>query len=173
MKKFIWIALAVVFLTSFNDRTEKSGLTPNPKSPEIARLGQFVGKWVTTGYTVGDSISKSAKIESIDIYEWAPGGCFVIHRAFGRIGSLPAVSMEIIGYDSVGKKYKSHFFGADGSTSVNDLIFDQGKWYWQSNVLRGNGIFSSDGRQLVAHHEKPIDKGKWVPAMEVILNKVE
>jgi hypothetical protein len=33
-----------------------------------------------------------------DVYEWAPGGFFVHHVAYGRIGSLDVAGSEIIGY---------------------------------------------------------------------------
>jgi hypothetical protein len=161
-----------LWLTTLNFGPEKT-VSIDKKSPEVTRLEQFVGKWITAGSTAGDAASKPLGIQSTDIYEWAPGGNFIIHHTYGRIGSVNVASLEIIGYDIAEKKYKSHYFGGDGSTSINDLIFENGKWYWQAQAMRGNGIFSADGRQLIAHHEKLDNKGKWVPSMEVILNKVE
>src|SRR4051812_5350508 len=35
----------------------------------------------------------------VDVYEWMPGGFFVLHTAYGRIGDVGGGGTEIIGFD--------------------------------------------------------------------------
>ena len=60
---------------------------PQP-GPEHKRLDVFIGKWINEGYTVEAPGSPSVKIITSDVYGWMPGGFFVLHTAYGRIGNM-------------------------------------------------------------------------------------
>ena len=40
------------------------------------------------------------------MYEWVPGGFFVVHTAYGRIAGSDEGGIELIGYDSERKTYR-------------------------------------------------------------------
>jgi hypothetical protein len=60
---------------------------PKP-GPEQKRLEVFIGKWMTEGETVASEGLRAVKILASDVYEWVPGGFFVPHTAYGRVGSI-------------------------------------------------------------------------------------
>jgi hypothetical protein len=64
------------------------------------RLDVFIGRWLTEGETVASPDAPVMKIFASDIYEWAPGGFFILHTAYGRIGSMDVGGTEMIGYDA-------------------------------------------------------------------------
>ena len=75
--------------------------------PEVKRLEVFIGRWINEGYVVREDGTPGNKILTSDVYEWAPGRFFVIHPAYGRIGDAGVGGVEIIGYDTASRKYRS------------------------------------------------------------------
>jgi len=71
-----------------------------PPGPEYWPLDALIGRWMTTGHTFGPDGAPAAPITASDIYEWSPGGFFVLHTAYGTIGEQGAGGIEIIGYDA-------------------------------------------------------------------------
>jgi len=59
-------------------------------------LGVLIGKWINEGHTVATPEVPSVPILTSDVYEWAPGGFFVVHSAYGRIGDSSVGGVEII-----------------------------------------------------------------------------
>lgn len=145
---------------------------PTP-GPEHEPLNAMIGRWMTEGHIVNSDGTPGARIVASDIYEWAPGGFFVLHRAYGRIGDIGVGGIEIIGYDSAGRKYQSHFFDSQGNASRHELTIQHRTWIWQGEHARCTGGLSEDGKTLTAHHERSDDGVNWVPSMLVTLRKVE
>jgi hypothetical protein len=52
----------------------------------LDRLDVFIGRWLTEGETVATAEAPSVRILASDVYEWGPGGRFIMHPAYGRIG---------------------------------------------------------------------------------------
>jgi hypothetical protein len=92
---------------------------PAKPSPEVKRLEVFSGRWINEGHVVQEDGTPGSKILASDVYEWAPGGFFVMHPAYGRIGDVGVGGVEIIGYDPASRKYRSHFFDSQGNSSVS------------------------------------------------------
>jgi hypothetical protein len=70
--------------------------------PEHRALDAFIGRWINQGRTTGPD-APSVDIVTSDVYEWAPGGFFVLHYyAYGRIGDVDVGGIEVIGYDPDG-----------------------------------------------------------------------
>jgi hypothetical protein len=44
-------------------------------------LGGLIGKWINEGHTVATRDIPSVPILTSDVYEWVPGGFFVVHSA--------------------------------------------------------------------------------------------
>jgi hypothetical protein len=79
-------------------------------------LEVFIGKWINEGHTVATSEVPSTPILTSDAYDWAPGGFFVIHTAYGKIGDTSVGGVEVIGVD--GDAYRSTFYDSFGNAHV-------------------------------------------------------
>jgi hypothetical protein len=75
------------------------GGTP-PRASELDRLDAFIGRWMTEGEIVGGAADESTRIVASDVYQWLPGRHFVMHPAYGRIGTAGVGGLEVIGYDA-------------------------------------------------------------------------
>jgi hypothetical protein len=140
--------------------------------PELERLNVFIGRWLTEGETVAEPGAPPTSIVASDIYQWAPGGHFVTHPAYGRLGSVPVGGLEVIGYDPSTGQFQTHFFDHEGNTAHETLSFGDGVWTWQGSRVRCRGVFSDNGRTLTAHHERSENGQDWKPSMTVTLRKI-
>jgi hypothetical protein len=155
--------------------TVQSGLIGHlvQPGPEHQLLEVFIGKWINEGYIVASTDAPSVKILTSDVYEWMPGGFFVLHTAYGRIGDLDVGGVEIIGYDAASQTYRTHFFDSQGNISSQELTEDHGVWRWLGEQTRCTAVFTDQGKTQTAHHERLDEQSNWVPSMEVVLIKVE
>jgi hypothetical protein len=144
-----------------------------PPNPELERLSVFIGRWLTEGETVAEPGTPAASIVASDVYQWAPGGRFLVHPAYGRVGSASVGGLEVIGYDPSTGQFQTHFFDSEGNTARETLSCRDGVWTWQGGRVRCRGVFSDDGRTLTAHHERSDDGEHWRPSMTVTLRRIE
>jgi uncharacterized protein DUF1579 len=142
-------------------------------TPGLRRLSVFIGRWLTEGATAADGATPSMPIVASDVYEWAPGGRFVMHPAYGRIGSVAVGGLEVIGYDESTDQFHTHFFDNTGTVARQTLSLHDGVWVWEGSRVRCRGVFSGDGRTLTAEHERSDDGKTWVPSMRVTLRRIE
>ena len=147
--------------------------TMNRRPSGLDRLNVFIGRWLTEGETVSTPGAPSVKISASDVYEWAPGGQFIMHPACGRIGEQDVGGLEIIGYDPATDQFRTHFFDHTGNTITETLTLRNGTWTWQATHHRCKGIFSDNGRTLTARHEYSDDGKSWSRSMSVTLRKVK
>ena len=149
-------------------------LPPRP-GIEHRLLEVFIGKWINEGHTVATAKAPSVRIVTSDIYEWAPGGCFVLHYAYGLVGDNSGGGVELIGYDAATEKYISHFFDSQGNIVISELTVRDDVWTWLGDWAgeghRATSVFSSDGRIQKCLHERSDDGVNWQPSMEVVLMK--
>jgi hypothetical protein len=144
------------------------------RAPALDRLNIFIGRWITEGETVASANSAPVQIVASDVYQWAPGGHFIMHPAYGRIGPVEVGGLEVIGYDAETGQYRTHFFDSQGTTTSQTLTCqDDGTWTWQGAQARCTGVFSDDGRTLTARHERSDDGKHWTPSMTVTLRKID
>ncbi len=136
------------------------------------RLEVFIGKWINEGHTIASPDVPSVPILTSDVYEWMPGGFFVLHTAYGRIGESTGGGTEIIGYDAASRTYRSYFFDGQGAFSVHELALHGDTWTWTGETARCTAVFTDSGKTQTAHHERLDERGQWVPAMDVTLTKV-
>ena len=52
---------------------------PSGPGAEHKLLDVFIGKWINEGHTAASADAPSVKILTSDVYEWVPGGFFVLH----------------------------------------------------------------------------------------------
>ena len=152
--------------------TGRVGAAPKP-GPEHKRLDVLIGKWMTAGETVASNGAPAMTILASDVYEWVPGGFFVLHTAYGRVGDIDVGGVEMIGYDPANKNYRVTFFDSQGNQTSHTLTPRDGKWIWQGEHTRCTAVFSNANRVFTAHHERSDDGVRWLPSMTVTLSKVE
>ena len=84
---------------------------PTP-SPQTQRLGALVGRWRSEGHIVGEV---PVPITGTDIYEWLPGGFFLVHRVDVVVGIQQVQALELIGeYDPATDSFTGRAYDADG-----------------------------------------------------------
>jgi hypothetical protein len=139
---------------------------------ETRALQVFIGNWINEGYLVEDG-RPGGRIVTSDVYEWAPGGFFVVHGAYGQLAGADVGGIEIMGFDPEGKKYRSWFFDSEGNVLADELLHPEPDiWIWHGQATRSTSIFSEGGKVQTTHHER-LDGDSWIPSMEVVLTKVD
>lgn len=133
-------------------------------------LDVLIGKWINEGHTVATAEAPSMPILTSDVYEWAPGGFFVVHSAYGKIGDASVGGVEITGVD--GDAYRSTFYDSFGNVTTSRMEIDGEVIRWLGERTRCTATITDDGRTQVAHHEASADGTTWAPSMEVTLRRV-
>jgi Protein of unknown function (DUF1579) len=160
-------------VTHHEQKRDHAMSRPNSRPTALDRLNAFIGRWLTEGETVATPEAPAVRIFASDVYQWAPGGQFIMHPAYGRIGEQDVGGLEVIGYDPVTDQFRTHFFDHTGNVITETLTFRDGSWMWQATYHRCKGVFTDNGRTLTAHHERSDDGQRWEPSMIVTLRKVE
>jgi len=133
-------------------------------------LEVLIGNWINTGHTTGTGEVPPVAILTSDVYEWAPGGFFVVHTAFGKIGDTSVGGVEIIGAD--GEAYRSTFYDSFGNEHRSLVEIDGDVIRWTGERTRCTVTLTDGGLTQVAHHESSPDGVTWAASMEVTLRKV-
>jgi hypothetical protein len=133
-------------------------------------LDVLIGKWINEGRTVASAEMPSLPILTSDVYEWAPGGFFVVHSAYGTIGENSVGGVEIIGVDGDG--YFSTIYDSFGNAQTSRMEVDGDVLRWLGERTRCTATITDDGSTQVARHEASADGATWAPSMEVTLRKV-
>jgi hypothetical protein len=141
------------------------------------RLDAFVGSWRTEGWTAETAGARPARIEAMDIYEWLPGSCGLLHQVDARVGDVHVEGAEIIGWDPDSHAYQTLYFGTDGSAAYEaTLSSDEAGvliWAMRGRSDRFTGTFSDDGRRIEGYWEQPDDEGNWRRWMDVTLTRLD
>jgi hypothetical protein len=112
----------------------------------------------------------SVPILTSDVYEWAPGGFFVVHSAFGKIGDSAVGGVEIIGVD--GEAYRSRFYDSFGNVHHSRLEIEGDVIRWTGDRTRCTVTLTDDGMTQVGRHESSADGVSWTASMDVTLRKI-
>jgi hypothetical protein len=120
--------------------------------------------------TIGTPEAPSVPILTSDRYEWAPGGFFVIHSAYGKIGGTSVGGVEVIGVDGDG--YRSTFYDSFGNVHSSRVEIDGDVIKSFGDRTRCVATITDRGMTQVAHHEVTVDGTVWSPSMDVTLRKV-
>jgi hypothetical protein len=160
----------VVAVTRGAEHTDTQGPS---RGPQHDALDGWVGRWINEGHMINDDGSPGVTITTSDVYEWAPGGFFIVHSAYGRIGEFDVGGTEIIGYDETSGGYRSHFFDSQGNVTVSRLVARGGTWTYQGETTRSTVQFSDDHRVQTVLHERTDDGTAYRPSMKVTLIKVQ
>lgn len=160
-------------VVAVNRGAEHADSQRSRRGPQHDALDAWVGGWINEGHTIDDDGSPGSTITTSDVYEWAPGGFFIVHSAYGRIGESSVGGVEIIGYDETSRVYRSHFFDSQGNVTVSSLVAHGDTWTYQGDTTRSTVEFSDNHRVQTVLHERTDDGTTYRPSMKVTLIKVE
>jgi hypothetical protein len=149
---------------------ENTGQVAAVRDDRHEALAVLIGNWINEGHTIGTADVPPVPILTSDVYEWAPGGFFVVHSAFGKIGDASVGGIEIIGAD--GEAYFSTFYDSFGNVHRSRLEIEGTILRWTSDRARCTVTLTDDGMTQVARHESSADGVTWAPSMDVVLRKV-
>jgi Protein of unknown function (DUF1579) len=156
-------------------------------SPQVQRLGALVGWWRSEGRILGEV---PVPISGTDVYEWLPGGFFLVHRVDVVVGQQKVRALELIGpYDPATKAFVARAYDNLGNVTVTRARVDeQGAWRFTGGgavaaVARtffadGNGVMRStltvspDRSGMTARWERGDDGASWQPWMEVTFTRM-
>jgi hypothetical protein len=166
--------------------TGRRSSAPTP-GPEIQRLGALVGRWRSEGHIVGEA---PVSIKGTDVYEWLPGGFFLVHHVDVMIGEQPVQAIEIIGeYDPTTDSFTARAYDNQGNVTImRARVDDQGVWTFTgggdiapaaqptsatgSGAVRSTLTVSPDGRRMAAKWERSDDGTTWQLWMDMTFTRM-
>jgi hypothetical protein len=149
---------------------ENTGRTAPVRDSRHQALAVLIGNWINEGHTIETAEIPSVPILTSDIYEWAPGGFFVVHSAFGKIGDTSVGGVEIIGVE--GGAYCSTFYDSFGNVHRSRLEIEGDVIRWIGDQTRCTVTMSDGGMTQIARHESSADGVSWTASMDVTLRKI-
>ena len=159
-------------VVAVNRGVEQSDRTGPSRGEAHRALEAWIGRWINQGHTIDEHGNAGLPITTSDVYEWAPGGFFVVHTAYGRIGNFGGGGIEIIGYDAASGDYRSHFFDSEGNHSNHRIVANGDTWTYHGDTTRATVKFSDGNTVQTVLHERTDDGSTFVPSMRVSLIKV-
>jgi Protein of unknown function (DUF1579) len=158
----------VVSVAAGMQRTDRATPVRDGRHQALAVL---IGNWINEGATVATPDIPSAAIRTSDVYEWVPGGFFVVHTAFGKIGDTSVGGVSIIGVD--GDAYDHTFYDSFGNVHRSRLEIDGDvhRWIGVDGRTRCTVTMTDGGTTQVAQHESSVDGVTWTRSMDVVLRK--
>jgi len=160
-------------VVQLNRGVERDDSQASVRGPQHEALQRWIGRWINRGHTINDDGSPELTITTSDVYEWAPGGFFVVHSAYGRVGEFSGGGVEIIGYDEMSGDYTSHLFDSAGNVIVSRLVAHGDTWTYHGDTTRATVEFSDDNHVQTVVHERTDDGTTYTPSMNVTLIKVD
>ncbi len=154
--------------------------TPAP-DPEAQRLGAIVGRWRSEGHVVG---SPPVPVTGTDVYEWAPGGFFLVHHVDVTVGDRSVRAIEIIGErDPASGAFIARDYDNVGHVTIMHATIDaDGVWTFTgrgevapavrpgaadtNEAVRSTLTVSADGASMTARWERSDDWLVWEPLDE-------
>lgn len=150
--------------------SEENKQQPLQYHPKLSQLNAFAGIWKTEGEILATSNNPAVPISGTDIYEWLPGGYFLIHHVDVRMGENQVHSTEIIGYDSSTDTFPMHYFGHKGSTGVMVATLEDDTWKFKGETERFTGSFNESGDVMSGKWER-LNESAWEDWMTIRLTK--
>jgi hypothetical protein len=153
------------------DKTSQASDQPKPGS-ELKRLASLVGEW-TTEWLVKDDDGQPLILHGTDIYEWMPGGFFLIHHTYVLMGDYDYGVMQVIGpFDASSKTYATRSFDSKGVESTTQArVSDEGIWTFEGEKQRARLVPSEGGQRMTYYWEQSSDGANWEPWMEMQLTR--
>jgi hypothetical protein len=142
-------------------------------SAELERLQPFVGTWKTEGEIKDGAPGKPTRFTATDIYEWLPGGHFLLHRFDADMPDGKVRGIEVIGYNRKSGSYPMRSYDNTGNASLMQARVEKGDWTFLGDSIRFTGRFRAGGQVFAGLWEYcPNEDGAWRPLMDVNLRKI-
>jgi hypothetical protein len=132
--------------------THDPNRAPTP-SPQTQRLGALVGRWRSEGHIVGDP---PVPITGTDIYEWLPGGFFLVHHVDVVIGDQQVQAIGVWTFTG----------GGDVAAVARPDSADAG------GAVRSTLTISPDRDGMTAKWERSDDGASWQPWMDMTFTRM-
>ena len=163
--------------------TGKAKVAINSKQPARPgaghkRLNVFVGKWRAQGDSYGDGQqaddprASAVPWTSEEIYEWLPGGFFLLHRWDAQAGQRVFNGTEIIGYDAAKGRYFTRFFDNGGNYLDYLAEVDGGVWIFSEARTRATVTVEKGGKRMSFNWEWRNGGRKWLPLCDRVASRV-
>jgi hypothetical protein len=154
--------------------------------PEIQRLGALVGRWRSEGYIVGEV---PIPIIGTDIYEWLPGGFFLVHHVDVMIGDQRVQAIELIEYDPTTDTFTGRAYDNQGDiTILHARVDEHGVWTFTGGgdvaavarpsaagargAVRSTLRVSPDRGSMTAKWERSDDGATWQHWMDMTFTRM-
>jgi Protein of unknown function (DUF1579) len=155
--------------------------------PETRRLGALVGRWRSQGHVMAEP---PVPVEGTDVYEWLPGGFFLVHHVDVVVGDQPVQAIEIIGeYDAATDSFTGRAYDNLGNVTVmRARVDDDGVWTFTgagdvapvarpssadaSGAVRSTLTVSPDRSSMTARWERSDDGASWQPWMDMRFSRM-
>jgi Protein of unknown function (DUF1579) len=160
---------------------------PKP-GPETQRLGALVGRWRTEGHVIAEP---PVPVTGTDIYEWLPGGFFLVHHVDVLVGDQPVQALEMIGeYDPATDSFLCRAYDNEGSvTLMRARVDDQDVWTFTGGgdvaqaalpesadapgAVRSTLTVSDDRNSMTALWERIDNQSVWQPWMDMTFTRMQ
>ncbi|HSK46424.1 MAG TPA: DUF1579 family protein [Coriobacteriia bacterium] len=151
-------------------RTESSA---HAAGPELQPLEAFVGEWKTDGAIRASGARAAATMDAHDVYEWIPGGYFLLHRWDAHLPDGDTQGVEVIGLDRSTGLFFMRSFDSEGNAGEMQASASGVNWTFTSESLRFTGGVRDNGDTFSGLWELRSEEGAaWVPWMDITLHKV-
>jgi hypothetical protein len=154
--------------------------------PEVKRLGALVGRWRTDGHIIADP---PVPIAGSDVYEWLPGGFFLVHHVDVVVGEQAVQALEMIGdLDRATDSFTARAYDNQGNiTILRAKVDDRGVWTFtgggdiateaqpdaeETAAVRSTLTVDPEGGSMKAFWERSADGAAWEPWMDVSFTKM-
>jgi Protein of unknown function (DUF1579) len=154
--------------------------------PEIRRLGALVGRWRSEGHIVGEV---PIPITGTDIYEWLPGGFFLVHHVDVMIGDQRVQAIELIEYDPTTDTFTGRAYDNQGDiTILHARVDEHGVWTFTGGgdvaavarpstaaaggAVRSTLTVSPDRGSMTAKWERSDDGATWQDWMDMTFTRM-
>ena len=147
-------------------------------NPVLQRLEAFVGEWVMTIPSQGETLRGQVT------FEWGEEGAFLVQRANIKVpetapaewvSQSPFPTVAIIGLDDASESFAMLYADARGVFRVYQMSLEGGTWrIWRDTpgfAQRFTGTFSPDGNKITAAWEKSGDGSRWEHDFDMIYSK--
>ena len=155
--------------------------------PDVRRLEPIVGRWRSEGHVVGDP---PIPIEGTDVYEWLPGGFFLVHHVDVTVGGEPVRGIEMIGeIDPVTGSLVARSYDDTGSVTIMHVSVDdagvmtftggadvapaaQPTAAYPRGSVRSTLTVDEDGDRMTAKWERADDGVSWEAWMDMTFTRM-
>ena len=139
-------------------------------------LTMFVGEWNVAGHQLESRVGPAAEISGTERFEWLEGGFFLVHHFDARVGGVPAVCIEVTGFDAAGGTYGTHTFYNNGQRADWQMVERDGTWTltgeWPmpegAAQVRCTITFGDEGNSRTGIWESSTDGARWERFWEVM-----